>query len=60
MQSAKENVKNVTEEDVVVLLGGTMDTWGNEVTDGLSWLKHCVRENSQKNIIQMYVQHRFD
>jgi hypothetical protein len=39
-KTAKEDVKNVTEEDVVVLLGGTMDTW--EKCD-YRWLELVLR-----------------
>jgi hypothetical protein len=58
--TSKEEVKNLTKKEVVVVWGGTKEVGGNEATKGLSQLKDFARENNHTNIIQMSVPHRFD
>jgi hypothetical protein len=59
-ETTKEEVKNLTMKDVVVVQGGTKDVGKNETTDGLRQLKDFVRENSHTILIQICVPHKFD
>jgi hypothetical protein len=58
--TANEEVKKLSTDDVVVVCGGTKDVGKNESTNGLSQLKDFVSRNSHTNIIQICVPHRYD
>jgi hypothetical protein len=49
----KEDIKHLTEKDLVVVWGGTKNVRKKYAANGLSQLKEAVRENSNTNIIQI-------
>jgi hypothetical protein len=60
MTTAKSECENMTNNDVIILCGGTRKTWRNETSKGLHCISKFVRNNTHTEVIIMEALHRFD
>ena len=58
--SAKEEIRQMTKKDVVVIWGGTNDVGKNNAECGQRHLQAFVEQNKQTSIVIMNVPHRHD
>ena len=58
--SAKEEIEQLTQKDVVIVLGGTNNISKNEANKGLKHVTHFVQNKRNTNVIIMDTPHRFD
>jgi hypothetical protein len=56
--STTEDIKHLTNNDIIVFWGGTNDVSKNNSQDGLKHIVNIVKMNSHTNIILMSVPHR--
>jgi hypothetical protein len=60
IKSVKSEMKNLSENDVAVLCGGTLDVARNETMKGLSSVLQFVKNSEHTNMILMDAPYRFD
>jgi lysophospholipase L1-like esterase len=58
--SLKREIESLTQEDLVIICGGTNDVAKNETTLGLRSLDKFVENINNTNVILLGVLHRFD
>ena len=58
--SAKEEIEQLTQKDIVIVCGGTNNISKNESNKGLSYVTHFVQNTRNTNVIIMGAPHRFD
>jgi hypothetical protein len=58
--SAKEETEQLTQNDIVIVCGGTSNISKNESNKGLRHVTHFVQNKRNTNVIVMDAPHRFD